>query len=79
MCGIIHTENLQKTDKRPQDYDRTRKTLQNQIGHKKEEEQEKKKQKEIRWDLLFLEEAGKRNTSYTPGSSPTNKTSQKCG
>ena len=38
-CGTIHTENLQKTDKRPQDYDRTRKTLQN---HKKEEQEKKK-------------------------------------
>ena len=45
MCGIIHTENLQKTDKRPQDYDRE-KNLQNQIGQrKKKEEQVKKKQK----------------------------------
>ena len=24
-CGTIRTENLRKTDKRPQDYDRTRK------------------------------------------------------
>ena len=45
MCGIIHTENLQKTDKRPQDYDRTRKTLQNQIGHKKEERRREKEEK----------------------------------
>ena len=37
ICGTLCTENLQKTEKRPQDYDRTIKTSQNQIGHKKEE------------------------------------------
>ena len=37
ICGTIHTENLQKADNRPQDYDRTKKILQNQVRHKKEE------------------------------------------
>ena len=35
-CGTIRTENLLKTDKRPQHYDRARKASQNQIGQKKE-------------------------------------------
>ena len=40
-CGTIQRENLLKTNKRPQDYDRTRKTSQNQIGKKKEEKEGK--------------------------------------
>ena len=63
-------ENLLKTDKRPQDYNRTRKTLQNQIGQKKEEEQEKKYRKEMRQDQLSQEGPGKRNSSCTPGKFP---------
>ena len=43
ICRTIHTENFPKTIKRHKDYDRTRKILQNQIGHKKKEEEEKKK------------------------------------
>ena len=35
----------QKTDKRPQDYVRTRKTLHNQIGHKKRKKNKRKGRK----------------------------------
>ena len=38
-CGTIHTENLLNADKRPQDSDRIRKTLPNQVRQKKEERQ----------------------------------------
>ena len=43
-CGTIHTENLPKTDKRPQGYDRARKTSQNQLEQRKEKERREKKQ-----------------------------------
>lgn len=53
-CGTICTEHLQKkTGKRPQDYDRARKTLRNQIGHKKEEEQEKKQFRDLHKNALL--------------------------
>ena len=44
---------------------------------KEEEGQEKKKQKEMRWDLLSQRGAGKRNSSCTHGSSPTNDETSK--
>ena len=80
ICRTNCRENLWKTDKRPQDYDRTRKTLQNQIGYKKEErrKREKEAKEKTRQDLLSQEGAGKRNSSCTLGSFPTSdKISQK--
>ena len=49
-CGIICAENLWKTDKRHQDYDKTRKHYQTSydIRKKKEEQLDKKKQEEMR-------------------------------
>lgn len=41
MWNYLHRTFAKKTGKRPQDYDRARKTLRNQIGHKKEEQEKK--------------------------------------
>ena len=66
-CGTIHTENLLKTNKRPQDYDRTRKTSQNQIGKKKEE----KEGKESEMRPATLGGSWKEEKLLHPGKFPT--------
>ena len=78
-CGTICTKNFAKTDERPQDYDGTIKQYKTRQDIRKKKNKRKRSYRKRDKTLSPRREAGKRNSSCTPGSFPTSEEAiQKC-